>query len=190
MPVRNLSRAGSVLVLLTGFLAGCNHADLAPAEHAMGEKLTLGPLTYNVIESNWYSQLGEGFNIRSAQQRFLAITLTITNGGGSDAGVPLLSIENSEGKSTTESDNGEGLSNWLGLLRNIAPAQTMEGRILFDVPLASYRLRVTDGGGPGAEKYGWVAIPLHMDTDTGVLTPTPGDAANPSNVANPNKGGK
>jgi hypothetical protein len=157
----------------------------------MGEQVSVGPnLTYNVIESNWYGQLGEGFQIRPAQQRFLAITLSITNGGGSDVGVPLLSIENSEGKTSTELDNGEGLTGWMGLLRNVGPAQTMEGKILFDVPLASYRLRLTDGGGPGAEKYGWVAIPLRLDIDTGVQTPTPGNAANPSDVASPNKGGK
>ncbi len=191
MPVRNLIGVSSVLVLLAGFLAGCGHASVAPTEHPMGEHLTLGPnLTYNVIESNWYSQLGEDFKIRSAQQRFLAITLSVTNGGASDVGVPLLSVEDSAGNLTRELDNGEGLTGWMGLLRNVGPAQTIEGKILFDVPLASYKLRLTDGGGPGVEKYGWVAIPLRMDVDTGVQTPTPGNAANPSNVASPNKGGK
>jgi hypothetical protein len=166
--------AGSVLVL-AGFLVACNHEESTPKDHPMGETVTVGPLRYNVIESNWYGQLGEGFKIRSAQQRFLAITLSITNGGGSDVAVPLLSLENSNGQSFVETENGDGLDNWLGLLRNVSPAQTVQGKVLFDVPLGSYKLRLTDGAGAGVDKYSWVTIPLHIDTDTGVQTPTPGD---------------
>ncbi len=59
----------------------------------------------------------------------------------------------------------------MGLLRTIAPAQTQQGKIIFDVPLASYKLRVTDGAGPGAEKYTWITIPLRMDVDSDVPTP-------------------
>jgi hypothetical protein len=184
--VKSGAAAAGVLVLVVGFLSGCGHAEVRPTESAMGEKLTLGSLTYNVIESNWYSQLGEGFKIRSPQQRFLAVTLSITNGGGSDAAVPLLILEDSAGTTATELSNGDGVTNWMGLLRSVGPAQTLEGKILFDVPLASYKLRVTDGGGPGAEKYGWVSIPLRMDVDTGVQTPAPEGAANPGNMATPN----
>jgi hypothetical protein len=166
--------AAGVLVL-AGFLAACNHEYSASKENPMGETVTVGPLRYNVIESNWYGQLGEGFKIRSAQQRFLAISVSITNGGGSDVAVPLLSVENSSGQSFVEVENGDGLNNWMGLLRNVSPAQTVQGRILFDVPMASYRLRLSDGSGAGVDKYSWVAIPLHIDTDTGVQTPAPGD---------------
>jgi hypothetical protein len=170
---QRLAAAG--LLALAGLTASCNHGDLPPQEYPMGEKVTLGPLTYNVIENNWYSQLGDGFNLRSPQQRFMTVTLSITNGGGGDVAVPLLSLENSDGQNFVEQDSGDGLQNWMGLLRNIAPAQTQEGKILFDVPLASYRLRLTDGGGPGLEKYAWVTIPLRIDVDTGVQTPTPGE---------------
>jgi hypothetical protein len=167
--------AGAGVLALSVFLAGCNHTSVGPADHAMGEKVGVGPLTYTVIETNWSSQLGDGFKIRSPQQRFLAITLSITNGGGSDASIPLLSLDSSDGMSYVETDNGDGLDNWLGLIRTISPAQTMEGKILFDVPLGSYRLRLTDGAGAGAERYSWVSIPLRLDVDTGVQTPTPGD---------------
>ncbi len=54
-----------------------------------------------------------------------------------------------------ESEDGEGLDNWFGLLRNIEPAQTQQGIILFDVALTSYRLRITDGGEPGADRFAW-----------------------------------
>ena len=139
----------------------------------MGEKVAVGPLTYNVIESTWRSQLGDAFRVRSPQQRFLLLTVSVTNGGGNDVSVPLLSLENSAGQDILESDNGEGVDNWFGLLRNISPVQTQQGRLVFDVPLSSYRLRLTDGGEPGSEKYAWVTIPLRMDVDSELQAPVP-----------------
>ncbi len=170
--------AAFCLLALSGLLTGCSHADNFTQEHVMGEKVSVGPLTYNVIEDNWYSQLGETFHLRTPQQRFMSITLSITNsgeGGGKDVAVPLFNLQNSDGQNFGEVDNGDGLQNWLGLLRDIGPAQTLEGKILFDVPLGSYKLRLTDGGGPGAEKYAWVTVPLRIDTDTSVQTPGPAD---------------
>ncbi len=142
----------------------------------MGERVTVGPLTYNVVESSWRSQLGNEFKLRMPENRFLMITVSVTNGGGHDVSVPLLTLENANGQSFLESDNGEGVDNWFGILRSLSPAQTQQGRILFDVPLASYKLRLTDGNSSGIEKYSWVQIPLRIDTDTGVQTPIPGPA--------------
>ena len=143
-------------------------------EYTMGEKAPLGPLTYTVIETGWKSQLGQTFNIRVPQTRFLLVTISVTNGGGHDLSVPLLQLEDSNGKVYTESENGQGVDNWFGLLRNLNPAETQQGRLLFDVPLTSFKLRLTDGGEPGAEKYAWVPIPLRMDLDNSVQAPTPG----------------
>lgn len=170
MTIKARTATGGILIL-AGLLAGCSHSDPKPSEWSMGEKVTLGPLTYTVIDSSWHSQLGDAFSIRPAQQRFLILTLSVTNGGGSDVSIPLLSLENSDGRDFLESDNGEHVNNWLGLLRNLSPAQTQQGRILFDVPLTSYKLRLTDGAGPGEEKYGWVSIPLRVDVDTDVPGP-------------------
>jgi hypothetical protein len=164
------------ILILTGILAGCGQSEQKPTEGSMGEKVKLGPLIYTVVDSSWRSQLGEAFKLRPAQQRFLLLTVSVTNAGGSDASIPLLTLENPEGQMFLESDNGEGVDNWFGLLRNISPAQTQQGRILFDVPLTSYKLRITDGAGPGVEKYGWVTIPLRMDVDSDVQTPIPGGA--------------
>src|SRR2546422_259696 len=83
--------------------------------------------------------------IRLAQNRFLLLTVSVTNGGGRDVALPLLSLEDANGKLHTESENGASVENWFGLLRNISPAQTQQGRMLFDVPLGSYKLRLTDG---------------------------------------------
>jgi Domain of unknown function (DUF4352) len=139
----------------------------------MGDKIKVGSVTYNVIETAWRSQLGTEFKIRVPQQRFLLITISATNGGGKDISVPMLTLENQNGDTFHELENGEGVDNWFGILRSIGPAQTQQGRLLFDVPLTSYRLRLTDGGDPATEKYAWVKIDLHMDSDMGVETPGP-----------------
>jgi hypothetical protein len=102
------------------------------------------------------------------------LTLSVTNGGGRQVSVPLLSLQNQNGQTFSESEDGEGLDNWFGLLRNIDPAQTQQGIILFDVALTSYRLRITDGGEPGADRFAWVQIPLRIDADDGIDVPVPG----------------
>ena len=164
--------AGGVL-LAAVWLAGCHREVSTRIDYSMGEKVPIGPLTYNVVESTWKTQMGEIFKLRIPQQRFLLIRLSVTNGGGSEVSVPLLQLENNNGQSFMESDNGEGVDNWFGILRTLAPAETQQGRIVFDVPLTSYRLRVTDGAGPGAEKYAWISIPLSLEVDP-VQTPVPG----------------
>src|SRR5437870_4346829 len=155
-------------------LAGCNRQNTAQIDYQIGERINVGPLVYNVVETVWQSQLGETFKLRLPQQRFLLITVSATNGGGKEVSVPMLALESQNGQKYQESENGEGVDNWFGLLRNINPAQTRQGRLLFDVPLSNYKLRLTDGGNPGSEKYVWVNIPLRMDVDTGVATPSPG----------------
>lgn len=154
-------------------LPGCGARQANRIDYQMGERVVIGPLTYNVVESAWRSQLGEGFKLRLPQQRFLLITISVTNGGGKEVSVPLLTLENQNDQTFQELDNGEGVDNWFGILRTISPAQTQQGRIAFDVPLSSYRLRVTNGGSPGTERYAWVEIPLRMDADTGVESPVP-----------------
>lgn len=169
MPTRLRCAAGCIL-LLGGLLTGCQKAAPSRIEYSMGEKISFGPLTYQVIDSSWQSQLGDTFKLRIPQQRFLLLTVSVTNGGGSDVSVPLFTLENANGQDFLESDNGDGVDNWFGLLRTITPAQTQQGKLVFDVPLTSYRLRLTDGAGPGLEKYTWVNIPLRLDVDT-VSTP-------------------
>ncbi len=161
-------------LLLGCLLTGCNRGNSSQLDFQMGEKVPLGPLTYNVIDTSWRSQMGDLFQLRVPQQRFLLITVSVTNGGGNDVSVPLLSLENANGQMIRESENGQGVDNWFGLLRTIAPAQTQQGKILFDVPLSSYKLRLTDGGEADSEKYAWVNIPLRMDVDSQVQTPLPG----------------
>ena len=138
----------------------------------MGERVEIGPFVFVVVESAWRSDLGEGFQTRGAKNRFLLLTVSVTNSGGAEASVPLLSIEGSNGQLYQESNDGTGVSNWLGVLRTAKPAETLQGRILFDAPLGPYRLRVPDGGETGYEKYSWVTIPLSLDSSD-VQAPLP-----------------
>lgn len=138
----------------------------------MGEKVVAGPLTYNVVEKVWRSQLGEMFQTRSPQNRFLLVTISATNGGGSEVSVPLLQLEGPDGKIYHEIEDGQGVDNWFGILRTLEPAQTQQGRILFDVPLSSYRLRLSDGDSVSGN-FVYVQIPLQIDADSPVDSPSP-----------------
>jgi len=138
----------------------------------MGDRVPVGPLTFNVIETSWRSQLGEGLTMRTPENRFLLIAVSATNGGGHDVSVPLLSIEGSDGKIYKEQESGEGVDRWFGLLRTVKPAQTEQGQLLFDVPLGAYRLKLSDGAESGVEHTAWVVIPLHMEPEP-VLSPMP-----------------
>jgi Domain of unknown function (DUF4352) len=155
-------------------LTGCAQKEAPRVQFQMGERANVGPLTYNVVETTWRSQLGSEFKMRLPQQRFLIVTVSVTNGGGKEISVPLFSVEDAKGQTFQESDSGEGVDNWFGLLRTLEAAQTQQGQLVFDVPLGSYKLRVTDGADPGVEKFAWIDLPLRLDADTGVDTPVPG----------------
>ena len=136
----------------------------------MGDKVPAGPLTYNVVEKVWRSQLGEMFQTRMPQNRFLLISVSATNGGGSQVSVPMLELEAPDGKIYKELENGEGVDNWFGILRTMEPAQTLQGRLLFDVPLSSYRLKLSDGDSVSGH-FAYVQIPLQIDADPPLVSP-------------------
>jgi hypothetical protein len=117
--------------------------------------------------------LGEGFQIRSPKNRFLLLTISVTNGGGADISVPMLSLEGPNGEKYQELSDGASVPNWLGVLRTVRPAETLQGRIVFDVPLSTFRLGLPDTGESGYEKFAWVNIPMSLGDST-VQTPLPG----------------
>jgi hypothetical protein len=162
-----------LLAVVAGLsLAGCKKQTSEQINYQMGERITAGPMVYNVVQTAWRTELGDILKVRVPSNRFLLITLSATNGGGNPVTVPFFTLEGSNRAEYHELENGDGVENWFGLLRDIGPAQTKQGNIVFDAPLSSFRLRLTDGGDPGTEKYVWVEIPLRMETDT-VATPLP-----------------
>jgi hypothetical protein len=166
----------AMLTLLGVVLGGCGRSGVNSTviDFALGDKAANPPLTYSVIETSWKTQLGEGFKIRSPQNRFLLVRVSVTNGGGAEVALPLFSLIDVNGKEYREEENGEGVDNWFGLLRSVAPAQTLQGQLLFDVPLASYKIRLPNGGAIGEEKFITVNIPLRLDGDQSVQSPSIG----------------
>ena len=140
----------------------------------MGDRIVATPLLYNVVQTVWRTQLGDLFKVQVPDHRFLLISLSATNNSGRPVAVPFFTLEGSNREEYHELQTGDGVDNWFGLLREIAPGETRLGNIVFDVPLASYRLRLTNGGEPGSERLVWVDIPLRIDTDTSVTQPLPG----------------
>jgi hypothetical protein len=174
-PLRRCVLAGFA-VLFVLFLGGCQKAQESRSQFAMGERVPVGQMTYSVIESAWRTQLGESFKIRTPEQRFLLVKISVTNGTGKDVSIPLLTLEGNNGQMYREIADGEGVDNWFGLLRTISPGQTQQGNVLFDVPLTSFKLRVPDINETGFEGYAVVDIPLRMDSDLPIQSPINPDA--------------
>jgi len=129
----------------------------------MGEKVRVGPLTYTVLEADWKSQLGEFPVSRVAEQNFLLIRISVTNSGGNAVNIPSFTLESSRGDSYTEVQDVRGVERWLGIFRNLNPAMTEDGWILFDVPKNSYRVKLTDPEATDPEAGVFVKIPLRME---------------------------
>jgi len=168
---RKLISVVTLAALLLSLTACATNKGPSRIDYQMGERVPLDPFVYNVIESTWRSQLGSSFSLRLPSQRFLIVNVSITNSGGKEVAIPTFQLEKPNGDLVPEEMKGEGVDQWLGLIRTIGPAQTLQGRIVFDTALASYKLRMTDGGEPGAEKIGYVEIPLRLDPEAPIATP-------------------
>lgn len=154
-------------------LSACQEAQAPPPSiYGMGERVRLGTMSYVVVSSQWRTQLGEGFQVRSPSNRFLVLNMSVTNGGGSSVSIPLLTLVDAEGNEYRELQDGQGLNNWMGLIRTVEPADTLQGRLLFDVPLTSYTLRIPDIEDETLERYASVKIPLDLQIDD-VSAPLP-----------------
>ena len=129
----------------------------------MGEDANAGKLTYTVVESEWKQALDGTSGQRLPKNQFLLLNLNITSRADAEVGVPLLSLIGKDGAEFREEDKGEGVPQWLGLLRRLAPTETMSGRIVFDVPPGGYKLRISSGGAAETETSALVEIPYHAD---------------------------
>jgi Domain of unknown function (DUF4352) len=134
----------------------------------MGEKVTVGHMVYTVFETKWLTQLPTEPTPRVPKNRFFLVRLTAVNGGGGDVIVPDMSIEDDNGNTFAALTNGEGVPQWLGSLRKIAPAESAQGNVVFDAPPRHYKLRVTDEGGDQAAL---IDIPLSFNSETPDLQP-------------------
>jgi hypothetical protein len=147
----------------------------------MGERVRVGPLMYTVLESEWRSQIGEDVAARLPTHRFLMLRLSVTNSGADQVAFPFLALLDDKKARFMELSDGTGVPEWLGYIRRIEPAQTLDGRIVFDVPPAEYNLELTDGNTEN-ESTAMVKIKHDLSTQpTAVPTPIePGATPLPS----------
>ena len=155
-----LAALSAASLLISGCSSRKSTADIRT--YRMGEPVTVGPLIYNISDTELHTQLGEGPTARIPQHRFLLIRLSVTNSGASSSAIPAMALVDSSGQDHMELTDGQGVPEWLGYLRTINPAQTERGRVVFDVPPGAYRLRVTDDAEPGTETAALVDIPLQL----------------------------
>lgn len=116
-------------------------------------------MIYNVYEAQYLLKIGDGPDARLPQNRFLLVHLSAVNGGSAKAAVsiPTFSLLDDSGQSYTESDNGDGVPQWLGISRKVRPAESLTGTVAFDVAPKHYKLRIADDTD---EHYAMVDIPL------------------------------
>lgn len=138
--------------------------------YTLGEKVQLGALIYNVFETQWLTQIGTGESARIPQNRFFLVRVSITNSGTSRVVAPNLTIEGLSGGSFPELSDGDGVPQWIGYLRQIDPADSTQGNVVFDAPPKEYRLRISDEDGRRAAL---IDIPLSFGAET-TDVPTPG----------------
>jgi hypothetical protein len=130
--------------LCAAWFSSCADQAWEVRTYPLGQKVTIGHLTYAAIETQWYPALGDGPAARAAQNQFLLVRLSVANGGSTETAAPNLSVEDSTGHSFPELSDGEGVTDWIGTLHMLEPAGTLSGNAVFDVPAGHYTLRILD----------------------------------------------
>jgi len=151
---------GALCLLLT---PGCSspRAGADSKMYRLGERVEVGQLIYTIMDAEWVDQLGDPPSVRLPRHRFMALRVSVTNSGASTLEVPSMSLIDVSGAATGELSDGQGLRDWLGFVRSLKPAETMHGRVLFDVPAAAYHLKLTNGD-PENERIATVDVPLDL----------------------------
>ncbi|HNY42687.1 MAG TPA: hypothetical protein PKJ41_19955 [Bryobacteraceae bacterium] len=155
-------------VAALAMLAGCSNPaggtkTGSEKTYVMGAPAAVGPLSYTVLHSEWADSLETGDGVTMPKNRFLVLDLSIVSGAPEETGVPLLSLVDDKGNRTMEEQKMVGLGGWLGMLRVLRPVETLSGKIVFDVPMANYKLIITSGGDPEKEQEAFVDIPLRLE---------------------------
>lgn len=130
----------------------------------MGERVQMGPMVYTVLEAQWKPSLTDTGTGRPPKNRYLFLRISVTNSGGAVGGIPPFTLVGAKDDTYMEVAEGlEDVTGHLGVLRMIQPAQTEQGVVIFDAPLGAYKLLISDGGEPGAEKFSRVELPVNFE---------------------------
>ena len=137
----------------------------------MGDRVESGPLIYSVLEAEWRTQLEAGGQPQLPTHRFLLVHITVTNSGAETMSMPAMTIVDDGGQSYSEAATGADIPAPLGVARNLKPAETLDGRVLFDVEPKSYKLKLEDVSGSG--KSALVDMPLQFSSQPAIPGATP-----------------
>ena len=151
-------------------LASCNARKDEIRTYKFGESAKAGVLLYTAFDTQWLPVLGEGDSKRTPGSQFMLVRLTVVNGGGDELPVPSISLVDDGGQIYGELGNGDQVPDWLGIVRKVKPGGTEQGHVVFDVPPAHYRLRVSS---PDEQKLAYIDVPLNFSPDT--LANQPGE---------------
>ena len=138
----------------------------------MGDRAVAGPITYSGLTAEYRTELPEAKEPQ--KNRYLVIFLSATNGGGEEVMLPHTRLIAADGTEYPELTEIEGMSQWMGVLRRVAPSSTEQGYVVFDVPVAAYKLQVSSGGDPEKEQIAHIEIP------TKIVPTTPGGVSGPA----------
>jgi hypothetical protein len=148
-------------------LQSCNRAGSEGASASsdstftMGSRVQVGSMVYTVLDTDWVPELTGKQGTQRPQHRFLIVRITMTNSGGEKLSLPYFTLISPKGEQYSEvSENIEDTPDWLGVLRELAPAQTDTGTVVFDAPLGAYKLQVSDGGPIDRERTVRIDLPL------------------------------
>lgn len=158
---------GLCLLLAAGLTgSACKHGSNSGARaFRTGEQVQVGQLVFTVLDAEWRPQIDDPTAAKYPEHRFLVVRLTVTNSGATESTMPHLTLQDAKGKMYPEFAEAGGVPEWFGVLRRIRPVETQQGRIVFDVPVGAYQLRVTDSFEHAEEKYALVEIPLRLDSE-------------------------
>jgi len=161
-------------------LAGCSSPK--PAREvktfSAGEKAFVDRLTYNLIDTEIESHLGDEASPRTPEHRFYLVQVSVSNSGNSEATIPSMALVDDSGKQYPELTDGAGVQQWLGVVRKVGAGQTEQGYAAFDAPAGHYKLKITDDTNDSDV---YVDIPLsfvHEHTE-GVTPAGPADSDSP-----------
>jgi len=122
----------SLIFILFIFLTliGCSGgaSKTAPTIYTAGDKATVGALVYNLTDAESTTALGDDpANLRTPLNRFYLIRISVSNSGADEQPIPSMSLVDDSGQMYPELADGTGVTNWLGVVRKVAGAQTEQG---------------------------------------------------------------
>src|SRR5579862_2716212 len=121
-----MPRVSYLIPLIALLAAGCSSlSKKQPIVVPAGEKATVGPLVYSVIDTEVVPQLGDDpNNIRTPQNRFYLVQMSVSNSSNSDVPIPDLTLVDDSGQQYAELADGTNVPDWLGVVRKVGAAQT------------------------------------------------------------------